>query len=185
MQTIGNESLENASSVSKACAGCGSEAIRKFMVVPDNGHLRREDIRLSVYRCGTCDLVFLIRFRRRIWEDATSPMRIRPNIRPRISITTMGSRSASVGSGWMSWKAIRAKWEASRHGLWEGTLRCSGHRSWLDRLGRRARRGRLPSGGFTVPARHDSRRVTRSSRSADALRCDHALGCHRTCAQPC
>jgi SAM-dependent methyltransferase len=29
------------------------------MLVPDNGHLRREDVRLSVYRCRSCDLVFL------------------------------------------------------------------------------------------------------------------------------
>lgn len=42
-----------------ACPICESPDIRPFMVVGDNGHLRTQQVRLPVYRCKACDIVFL------------------------------------------------------------------------------------------------------------------------------
>jgi 2-polyprenyl-3-methyl-5-hydroxy-6-metoxy-1,4-benzoquinol methylase len=42
-----------------ACHICGSGRIVPYMTVSDNGHLRRADVKLSVYRCRDCDIVFL------------------------------------------------------------------------------------------------------------------------------
>jgi SAM-dependent methyltransferase len=41
------------------CAVCSSPRVRPFMIAPDNGHLRDQDVRLPVYRCADCDLFFL------------------------------------------------------------------------------------------------------------------------------
>lgn len=41
------------------CHICGSGRIVPFMAATDNGHLRRSDVTLPVYRCRDCDIVFL------------------------------------------------------------------------------------------------------------------------------
>ena len=41
------------------CRLCGSRDIRPFLNAPDNGHLRRADVRLSVWTCRNCDICFL------------------------------------------------------------------------------------------------------------------------------
>jgi SAM-dependent methyltransferase len=42
-----------------ACRLCGSSNIRPYLTVSDNGHLRRKDVRLSVWVCRACDICFL------------------------------------------------------------------------------------------------------------------------------
>lgn len=42
-----------------ACRLCGSTDIAPFLTVSDNGHLRSEDIQLSVWCCCACDICFL------------------------------------------------------------------------------------------------------------------------------
>ena len=41
------------------CRLCGSTEIRPFLTAPDNGHLRRPDVQLSVWTCRACDICFL------------------------------------------------------------------------------------------------------------------------------
>jgi 2-polyprenyl-3-methyl-5-hydroxy-6-metoxy-1,4-benzoquinol methylase len=41
------------------CHVCGSNRIAPFMTVSDNGHLRRQDVKLPVYHCRDCDVFFL------------------------------------------------------------------------------------------------------------------------------
>ena len=42
-----------------SCPVCASARIAPFMVVSDNGHLRSENVKLQVFRCAGCDLLFL------------------------------------------------------------------------------------------------------------------------------
>lgn len=41
------------------CPVCAGGKIRSFMVVGDNGHLRRADVRLPLWLCPDCDIFFL------------------------------------------------------------------------------------------------------------------------------
>jgi SAM-dependent methyltransferase len=41
------------------CRICGSDRIAFYAMMTDNGHLRRADIKLPVYRCRACDVFFL------------------------------------------------------------------------------------------------------------------------------
>jgi 2-polyprenyl-3-methyl-5-hydroxy-6-metoxy-1,4-benzoquinol methylase len=43
----------------EVCPVCHSGDIAAWMNVGDNGHLRRQDVRLPVWRCDSCDVAFL------------------------------------------------------------------------------------------------------------------------------
>ena len=49
----------SSSAMSARCRLCGSSDIAPFLDVADNGHLRRADVRLSVWTCHGCDVCFL------------------------------------------------------------------------------------------------------------------------------
>ena len=44
---------------SSSCRICGSNSIRAYLQVPDNGHLRTAEVQLSVWCCEACDICFL------------------------------------------------------------------------------------------------------------------------------
>jgi SAM-dependent methyltransferase len=57
---VNNSSATEARTAASAhCPICRSRSIRSVLVAPDNGHLRRDDIRLPVWSCDVCDVGFL------------------------------------------------------------------------------------------------------------------------------